>query len=76
MLDNRCNCCNMSCRSKVTAWVIGITLFLAALLIGAVVGSFVATFVAENIVALAIFGIVLLLAAIFTALFARCRCED
>ena len=51
----------------MTAWVIGITVFLAALVIGAVVGSFIATFVTENIVALAIFGIVLLLAAIFTA---------
>ncbi|MBO5211629.1 MAG: hypothetical protein J6B80_06845 [Clostridia bacterium] len=76
MLDNRCNCCNMGCRSKVTAWVIGITLFLAALLIGAVVGSYFSGFVLENIVAIVIFGIVLLLAAIFTALFARCRCNE
>jgi len=32
--------------------------------------------VLENIVAIVIFGIVLLLAAIFTALFARCRCNE
>ena len=76
MLDNRCNCCNMSCRSRVTAWIIGISLFVVALVVGAVIGSYFSGFVLENIVAIGIFGIVLLLAAIFTALFARCRCED
>ena len=76
MLDNRCNCCNMGCRSKVTAWIIGISLFVVALVVGAIIGSYFSGFVLENIVAIVIFGIVLLLAAIFTALFARCRCED
>ena len=76
MLDNRCNCCNMCCRSKVTAWIIGISLFVVALVVGAIIGSYFSGFVLENIVAIVIFGIVLLLAAIFTALLARCRCED
>lgn len=76
MLDNRCGCCNMNCRSKVTAWIIGISLFLVALVVGAIIGSYFSGFVIENIVAIVIFGIVLLLAAIFTALFARCRCDD
>ena len=76
MLENRSNCCNMCCRSKVTAWIIGISLFVVALVIGAIIGSFFSGFVVENIVAIVIFGIVLLLAATFTALFARCRCND
>ncbi|MBE6779945.1 MAG: hypothetical protein J6A78_04995 [Clostridia bacterium] len=76
MLTDRCNCCGMGCRSKVTAWIIGISLFLVALVVGAIIGSYFSGFVLENIVAIVIFGIVLLLAAIFTALFARCRCNE
>lgn len=78
MLDNRSSmtCCNMGCRSRAALWVIGVTVFLLAVVIGAIIGSYFSGFVLENIVALVIFGIVLLLTAIFTALFSRCRCNS
>ena len=70
------SCCNIGCRSKVALWVIGVTVFLLAFVIGAIVGAYYSAFVIENIVAIAIFGIALLLAALFTAFFVRCRCNN
>ncbi len=77
MLENRSlntACCG-SCRSRLSTWFIGVTLFLVALAGGAILGAFFPTFFTTNVVAIAIFAIILLIAAIFAIILRYCRCN-
>ncbi len=77
MLENRCSntaCCG-TCRSRLSVWFIGVALFIVALVGGALLGAFFPTFFTTNVVAIAIFGIVFLIAAIFALVLRYCRCN-
>ncbi len=77
MLDDRCstNACCGSCRSRLSTWFIGVALFLVALAGGALLGAYFPTFFTTNVVAIAIFGIIFLIAAIFALILRYCRCR-
>lgn len=77
MLENRSstNACCGSCRSRVSAWFIVVTLILVALAVGAIFGALLQKFILFNIVAIAVFAFILLLAAIFALVWRRCRCR-
>lgn len=78
MLDNRCvsTACGNTCQRRTTTFILSAIVFIFALVVGAIIGALLFPFILGNLVVFIIFAIALLLAAIFIALFARCRCNN